>query len=144
MKGINIQKIIFTEEEYDRLIKIRDDLDTFFDDFDSAIADNEMHEVYDLTNLLDYFDNARMITDSLVRQIDDNRFIEIEIEGQRKLTFSRAISHFAQNLASIFVQHSRLTFPSSHDIINSTSKEKLIKPNPKPWTVRKEVKVQKG
>ena len=81
MKGINIQKIIFTEEEYDRLIKIRDDLDTFFDDFDSAIADNEMHEVYDLTNLLDYFDNARMITDSLVRQIDDNRFIEIEIEG---------------------------------------------------------------
>ena len=81
MKGINIQKIIFTEEEYDRLIKIRDDLDTFFDDFDSAIADNEMQEVYDLTNLLDYFDNARMTADSLIRQIDDNRFIEIEIKG---------------------------------------------------------------
>jgi hypothetical protein len=77
MKGINIQKIIFTEEEYNRLIKIRDDLDTFFDDFDSAIADNEMQEVRDLTDLLDYFDNARMTADSLIRQIDDNRFIEI-------------------------------------------------------------------
>lgn len=58
--------------------------------------------------------------------------------------FARAVSHFAQKLASNFVQHSRLTFPSSHDIINSTSKERLIKPNPKPWTVCKEVKVQKG
>ena len=78
MKGINIQKIILTKEEYDKLIKIRDDLDTFFDDLDSAIADNEMHEIDDLTNLLDYFDNARMTTDSLVREIEYNQFIEIE------------------------------------------------------------------
>ena len=46
--------------------------------------------------------------------------------------FTRAVSHFAQNLASNFVQHSRLTFPSPHDIINSTSKERLIKPPLKP------------
>ena len=78
MKGINIQKITFTREEYGRLLKIRDDLDTFFDDFDSTIADNEMQEVSDLTDLLDYFDNARMVTESLVKAIEGNRFIQIE------------------------------------------------------------------
>ena len=78
MKGINIQKIVLTREEYSRLLKIRDDLDTFFDDFDSAIADNEMQEVRDLTDLLDYFDNARMTTEGLVSAIEGNRFIQIE------------------------------------------------------------------
>lgn len=78
MKGINIQKIIFTREEYNKLIKIRDDLDTFFDDFDSTIADNEMQEVFDLTELLDYFDNARATADGLVHAIEGNRFIQIE------------------------------------------------------------------
>ncbi len=77
MKGINIQKIYFTKEEYIKLVKIRDDLNAFFDDFDSAIADNEMHEVHGLTDLLDYFDNARMTTDSLVEEIENSRFIEI-------------------------------------------------------------------
>lgn len=78
MKGINIQKITFTREEYDRLLKIRDDLDTFFDDFDSAIADNEMQENRNLTDLLDYFDNARVTTEGLVSAIEGSRFIQIE------------------------------------------------------------------
>lgn len=78
MKGINIQKIIITKEEYDRLIKIRDDLHDFFDDFDSAIADNGMQENYNLTDLLDYFDNARISTEGLVNAIEGSRFIEIK------------------------------------------------------------------
>jgi len=80
MKGVNIQiqKITFTKEEYNRLIKIRDDLYTFFDDFDSTIADNGLQEVQDLTDLLDYFDNARMTVDSLVENIDYSQFIDLE------------------------------------------------------------------
>ena len=47
-----------------------------------------------------------------------------EIESQRELTFARAVSHFAQKLASNFVQHSRLTSSRLCDTIDSESEVK--------------------
>lgn len=142
MRGLNIQRIVVEKEENEKLYEALEILKEFRNTLGCTIADNVLGIVEELNDLNDDIDE---ITNKLSDFLDDLGFCDyIEIEGQRKLTFARAVSHFAQKLASNFVQVSRLTFPFPHVIINSTSKERLIKPNPKPWTVHKEVKVQKG
>lgn len=124
-------KLVITHKDIDKINEVTNLINDIFDEFiDLDYEDEELNELaIEFENakdkLLDVFDSILCDTDKY------ENVIEIK-ESQLRLTLARAVSHFAQKLASNFVQHSRLTFPPPHDIINSTSKERLIKPPLKP------------
>lgn len=70
MRGVNIQKVIVTKEEFDELRKALGILERFSDDFDSAIADNDLQDLYELTSLLDEIGQIKNSLDDFIIELD--------------------------------------------------------------------------